>query len=180
VYEQEPQHLTLAIAVLLGWIATNALQGARPLRFWLMPALGSWLTIALVPAALPNSIVFNKTPDQFVVRHFDELDAATHLLSNDLGAAAALSWRLKRNDVVFYDTRGELEYGLAYPQPTPREINWKQIQAWMTKARQEGAVAVVMRGNAVDDAYEFSLLPQDGKRYEEGNLTIMIFDRTPS
>jgi 4-amino-4-deoxy-L-arabinose transferase len=180
VYEQEPQHLTLAIVVLLGWIATNALQGLRPLRFWLMPALGSWLTIALIPAALPNSIVFNKTPDQFVVRHFDELDAATHLLSNDLGAAAALSWRLKRNDVVFYDTRGELEYGLAYPQTTPREINWKQIQAWMTKARQEGAVAVVMRGNAVDDAYEFSLLPQDGKRYEEGNLTIMIFDRTPS
>lgn len=180
VYQQEPQHLTLAIVVLLGWIATNALQGARPLRFWLMPALGSWLTIALIPAALPNSIVFNKTPDQFVVRHFDELDAATHLLSNDLGAAAALSWRLKRNDVVFYDTRGELEYGLAYPQQTPREIDWKQVQAWMTKARQEGSVAVVMRGNAVDDAYEFSLLPQDGKRYEEGNLTIMIFDRTPS
>jgi 4-amino-4-deoxy-L-arabinose transferase len=180
VYVQEPEHLTLAIVVLLGWIVTNALQGVRPLRFWLMPALGSWLTIALIPAALPNSLVFNKTPDQFVARHFAELDAANHLLSNDLGAAAALSWRLKRNDVVFYDTRGELEYGLAYPQPTPREIDWKQIQAWMTKARQEGAVAVVMRGNAVDDAYEFSLLPQDGKRYEEGNLTIMIFDRTPS
>jgi 4-amino-4-deoxy-L-arabinose transferase len=180
VYDQEPQHLTLAIVVLLGWIATNALQGLRPLRFWLMPALGSWLTIALIPAALPNSIVFNKTPDQFVMRHVDELAAATHLLSNDLGAAAALSWRLKRNDVVFYDTRGELEYGLAYPQPKPREIDWKQVQAWMTKARQQGPVAVVMRGNAVDDAYEFSLLPQDGKRYEEGNLTIMIFDRTPS
>ena len=180
VYAQEPQHLTLAVVVLLGWIVTNALQGLRPLRFWLMPALGSWLTIALIPAALPNSIVFNKTPDQFVMRHVDELAAATHLLSNDLGAAAALSWRLKRNDVVFYDTRGELEYGLAYPQPKPREVDWKQVQAWMTKARQQGPVAVVMRGNVVDDAYEFSLLPQDGKRYEEGNLTIMIFDRTPS
>ncbi|MFK3971275.1 lipid IV(A) 4-amino-4-deoxy-L-arabinosyltransferase [Pseudomonas sp. NPDC087358] len=180
VYHQEPQHLTLAVIVLLGWVAFNALQGLKPLRFWLMPALGSWLAIALVPAALPNSIVFDKTPDQFVLRHLGELGAATHLLSNDLGAAAALSWRLKRNDVVFYDTRGELEYGLGYPQTIPREVDWHQVQAWMTQARREGAVAVVMRGNVVDDAYEFSLLPQDARRYEEGNLTILIFDRTPS
>jgi 4-amino-4-deoxy-L-arabinose transferase len=180
VYHQEPQHLTLAVIVLLGWVAFNALQGIKPLRFWLMPALGSWLAVALVPAALPNSIVFNKTPDQFVLRHLGELGAATHLLSNDLGAAAALSWRLKRNDVVFYDTRGELEYGLGYPQTIPREVDWHQVQAWMTQARREGAVAVVMRGNVVDDAYEFSLLPQDARRYEEGNLTILIFDRTPS
>ncbi|HXQ99490.1 MAG TPA: 4-amino-4-deoxy-L-arabinose lipid A transferase, partial [Pseudomonas sp.] len=180
VYHQEPQHLTLAVIVLLGWVAFNALQGIKPLRFWLMPALGSWLAIALVPAALPNSIVFNKTPDQFVLRHLAELGAATHLLSNDLGAAAALSWRLKRNDVVFYDTRGELEYGLGYPQTIPREVDWHQVQAWMTQARREGAVAVVMRGNVVDDAYEFSLLPQDATRYEEGNLTILIFDRTSS
>ncbi len=180
IYDQEHLQLLLAIIVLSGWILSNALQAIRPKNLWTMPALGSWLCIALAPAALPGSIVFNKTPDQFVVRHIDELDSATHLLSNDLGAAAALSWRLKRNDVVFYDTRGELEYGLNYPQPKPREVDWKQVQTWMTQARREGPVAVVMRGNIVDDAYEFSLLPEDGKRYEEGNLTILIYDRTPS
>jgi 4-amino-4-deoxy-L-arabinose transferase len=180
VYDQEPQHLTLAIIVLLGWIATNALQGYRPLRFWLMPALGSWLAIALLPSALPDSVVFNKTPDQFVMRHIDELGSSTHLLSNDLGAAAALSWRLKRNDVVLYDTRGELTYGLDYPQPKPRAVDLGQIQSWMALARRDGPVGVVMRGNSADDAAEFGPLPKDGKRYEEGNLTIMIFDRTSS
>lgn len=180
IYDQQPLHLTLAVVVLAGWVLTNALQGVKPLRFWAAPAIGAWLATALIPVALPDSVVFNKTPDQFVARHLDQLAATTHLLSNDLGAAAALSWRLKRNDVVFYDTRGELEYGLNYPQSKPREVDWHQVQAWMTQARREGSVGVLMRGDGKDEQYELSLLPTDGKQYQQGNLLIFIFDRTAS
>jgi 4-amino-4-deoxy-L-arabinose transferase len=180
LYDQQALHLTLAVVILLGWIVANVLQGLKPLRFWAVPAGGAWLGIMLVPLALPDSVVFNKTPDQFVVRHIDELTSANQLLSNDLGAAAALSWRLKRKDVVLYDTQGELKYGLNYPQATTRAVDWNQVQAWMTQARREGSVAVLMRGDEADNAHEFSLLPADGKRYEEGNLTLLIFDRTPS
>jgi len=180
LYDQQPLHLTLAVLILVGWILANALQGLKPLRFWALPAAGAWLGIVLIPIALPDSVVFNKTPDQFVVRHIDELTSANQLLSNDLGAAAALSWRLKRKDVVLYDTQGELKYGLNYPQASTRAVDWNQVQAWMTQARREGSVAVLMRGDEADNAHEFSLLPADGKRYEEGNLTLLIFDRTPS
>lgn len=178
VYAQQPQQLALALIVLLGWALANALQGIRPLRFWALPALGAWFSIALLPMALPNSVVFSKTPDPFIVRHQDALGATTHLLSNDLGLAAALSWRLKRNDVVFYDTRNELEYGLGYPQPTPREVDWHQVKGWMAEARRQGSVGVVMRGDGKDEQYELSLLPSDAKQYREGNLLILIFDRT--
>lgn len=180
LFAQQPLNLTLAIVILSGWTLSNLLQGVRPLRFWAAPAIGAWLAIALAPLALPDNVVFNKTPDQFVIQHLDELSAATHLLSNDLGAAAALSWRLKRNDVVFYDTRGELEYGLGYPQDVPREVDWQQVQAWMTQARREGSVGVVMRGDGKDQQYELSLLPADGKRYQQGSLVILIFDRSAS
>lgn len=104
VYENEPTHLSLAVILLLGWTLANALQGLRPLTFWAMPALGSWLLIALLPAALPNEVVNNKTPDPFVVRHQAELADCAHLLSNDLGAASALAWRLKRPDVALFNT----------------------------------------------------------------------------
>ncbi|TDV72479.1 lipid IV(A) 4-amino-4-deoxy-L-arabinosyltransferase [Pseudomonas sp. LP_7_YM] len=178
VYEQEPQHLTLAISVLLAWVLVNALQSLRPLRWWWLPAPGAWLSIALIPMALPNSVIFSKTPDQFIACHQDELAASQHLLSNDLGVAAALSWRLKRNDVVFYDTRNELEYGLGYPQPTVREVDWNQVRGWMADARRQGPVGVVMRGGGKDEQYELSLLPKDGKQYQQGNLLILIFGRT--
>ncbi len=35
-------------------------------------------------------------PDQFVLEHLDELQQTNALLSNELGSASALAWRLKR------------------------------------------------------------------------------------
>lgn len=85
VYDHEPIHLLLAIGVLTVWMLTNVLQALRPLSAWAMPAAGSLLLVALLPAALPYTLVYDKTPDQFVARHFSELAASRSLLSNDLG-----------------------------------------------------------------------------------------------
>lgn len=180
VYENEPTHLSLAVILLLGWTLANALQGLRPLTFWAMPALGSWLLIALLPAALPNEVVNNKTPDPFVVRHQAELADCTHLLSNDLGAASALAWRLKRSDVALFNTWGELEYGLGYPDVQGREVRLHDIDAWMKNARSEGRVGVIMRGKSDEELQELESLPKDGQRYDEGNLAILIYEKSAS
>lgn len=180
VYENEPTHLSLAVILLLGWTLANALQGLRPLTFWAMPALGSWLLIALLPAALPNEVVNNKTPDPFVVSHQAELADCAHLLSNDLGAASALAWRLKRPDVALLNTWGELEYGLGYPDVQGREVRLHDIDAWMKNARSEGRVGVIMRGKSDEELQELERLPKDGQRYDEGNLAILIYEKSAS
>lgn len=180
VYENEPTHLSLAVILLLGWTLANALQGLRPLTFWAMPALGSWLLIALLPAALPNEVVNNKTPDPFVVSHQAELAHCEHLLSNDLGAASALAWRLKRPDVALFNTWGELEYGLGYPDVQGREVRLHDIDAWMKNARSEGRVGVIMRGKSDEELQELESLPKDGQRYDEGNLAILIYEKSAS
>jgi len=120
-------------------------------------------------------MVFNKTPDMFIARHTQELAQTRHLLSNDLGAASALAWRVQRPEVALYNTIGELKYGLSYPEAAAREVGLEDIQQWMTQARSEGSVGVVMRVKSEDELHEIALLPQDGKRYEEGNLVILIF-----
>jgi 4-amino-4-deoxy-L-arabinose transferase len=178
VYDHEPVSLLLAIIVLGGWCASNALQGIRPLKYWAAPALGSWLLVALLPAALPYDVVHNKTPDQFVLAHQAQLAASTHLLSNDLGAASALAWRLNRTDVSFFNTWNELDYGLAYSDATGREVTLKRINTWMTKARSEGQVGVVMRGRTDEELRELELLPKDAERYDEGNLIILIYGKS--
>jgi len=178
VYDHEPVSLLLAIIVLGGWCASNALQGIRPMKYWAAPAMGSWLLVALLPAALPYDVVHNKTPDQFVLAHQAQLAASTHLLSNDLGAASALAWRLNRTDVSFFNTWNELDYGLAYPDATGREVTLKRINTWMTKARSEGQVGVVMRGRTDEELRELELLPKDAERYDEGNLIILIYGKS--
>ena len=172
---QETLGLVLVFACLFGWIIVNLLQAARPLKLWAAPALGSWLLVALAPAALPHSVVYNKTPDQFIIDHLPDLQPTSALLSNDLGAASALAWRLQRADITLYNTVGEVKYGLAYPDAAQRKVDMTQVQQWMSEARQRGAVGVVMRVKGDDEIAEVNLLPQDGKRFEQGNLVILVF-----
>ena len=174
LYDHELHNLVLVFIGLIGWIMANLLQAFRPLQCWGAPAFGSLLLIGLLPAGLPNSVVANKTPDQFILDHAQELGQSARLLSNDLGAASALAWRLKRPDVSFYNTVGELKYGLAYPDSLKQRVDPDQIQQWMREARQQGSVGVVMRVKGDEELQELEQLPKEGKRYEQGNLVILI------
>lgn len=175
LFVDEMQHVVLVFIVLIGWILSNLLQLMRPLQCWAAPAVGSLLLMAVLPAGLPNSVVYNKMPDQFITDHATELGQTSTLMSNDLGAASALAWRLQRPEVTLYNSVGELKYGLAYPEARTRRINTKQVQQWMVQAREKGSVGVVMRVKGDDELHEVDLLPKDATRYEQGNMVILIF-----
>ena len=171
--------LSLVFIMLMGWIIANLLAASRPLALWAAPALGTLLLVALLPPGMPASVVHNKMPDQFINQHLEQLRQTSTLLSNDLGAAAALAWRLQRPDVALYNTAGELRYGLDYPDSSPRKIDLDQIQPWMSQALKRGSVGVVMRVNDVQEIQEVERLPLGGKRYEQGNMVILIFPQSP-
>ncbi|WP_192551790.1 lipid IV(A) 4-amino-4-deoxy-L-arabinosyltransferase [Pseudomonas sp. IzPS59] len=180
VYDHELHSMVLVFIALIGWIIANLAQAFLPLQCWAAPALGSLLLIGVLPAALPKSVVANKTPDQFILHHLDELSGTTHLLSNDLGAASALAWRLKQPKVALYNTVGELKYGLSYPEGTEQRITTDEVQQWVRDARRTGSVGVVMRVKGDDELHEVDLLPKDGTRYEQGNLVIIVLPKDPS
>lgn len=178
VYVDEMHSLVLVFIVIMGWILSNLLLVVRPLSAWAAPAIGSWLLIAILPAALPHSVVYNKMPDQFVLQHIDELSQTKSLLSNDLGAASAVAWRLQRPEVALYNTIGEVKYGLDYPDAAARRVDTEHVQQWMSEARKTGPVGVVMRVKGDDEVHELDLLPKDGKRYEQGNMVILIIPQS--
>ncbi|EJM85342.1 lipid IV(A) 4-amino-4-deoxy-L-arabinosyltransferase [Pseudomonas sp. GM60] len=180
LYDHELHNLVLVFIGLIGWIIANLLQAFRPLQCWAAPAFGSLLLVGVLPAAIPESVVANKMPDQFVLEHARELGETVSLLSNDLGAASALAWRLKRPDVALYNTIGELKYGLAYPDGVSQRVDPDRVQQWMHDARQRGSVGVLMRVKGEDELHEIDRLPKDGKRYEQGNLVILIFPQGAS
>ncbi|NNB57178.1 lipid IV(A) 4-amino-4-deoxy-L-arabinosyltransferase [Pseudomonas fragi] len=169
--------LSLAYIVLLGWLLSNALQALRPLLLWAAPAVGMGVLVALLPAAMPGVIVNSKMPDQFITEHVQELSETNTLLSNDLGAASALSWRLGRPEITLYNTTGELKYGLGYADSAGRQVDMDNIDRWMKEARLRGSVGVVMRVHSALETHEVELLPQGGKRYERGDLAIFIFPK---
>lgn len=178
VYVDEMNNLVLVFIVILAWVLANLMQVVRPLSTWAAPAIGSLLLVAILPAALPHSVVYSKTPDQFVLEHLKELSQTKHLLSNDLGAASALAWRLQRPDVALYNTIGEVKYGLQYPDAATRRVDVDQVQQWMSEARKIGPVGVVMRVKGEDEVREAELLPKEGKRYERGSIIILIIPQS--
>ena len=171
--------LSLAFIVLLFWILANLLQAVRPLTLWAMPALGIGLLVALLPAGMPEMITDTEMPDQFVLEHMDELQQTHALISNELGSASALSWRLRRPEVAFYDTEGELRYGLKYADSIHRKVDLDSVQAWLADARQQGSVGVLMRVRSTSEHREEGQLPPGGKRYRKGALLLIIYPKLP-
>ena len=177
-YDNEPLHMTLLVIVLLTWIVAGAVQLWRPLSLWAAPALSMGALVLLLPAAMPSSVVHNKMPDQFMLEHIEELTPATSLLSNDLGAASALAWRLRRPDVTLYNTQGEVKYGLTYDDAQGKSIGLAEVGPWLSAARLKGPVGVVMRVKNSDESHEMDMLPNDAKRYDEANMVILIFPQS--
>ncbi|PPA02098.1 4-amino-4-deoxy-L-arabinose lipid A transferase, partial [Pseudomonas sp. MWU12-2312b] len=98
--------------------------------------------------------------------------------SNDLGAASALSWLVKRPQVDLYNVIGELKYGLSDPAMASRKVTMDNVGQWMTEARKKGSVGVVMRVKSVDEIQEVEALPVDGQRFQRGELEILIFPQS--
>jgi 4-amino-4-deoxy-L-arabinose transferase len=171
--------LSLAFIVLLAWILANLLQALRPLTLWAMPVLGIGLLVALLPAGMPAMITDTEMPDQFVLEHLDELQQTHALISNELGSASALSWRLGRPEVAFYDTEGELRYGLQYADSVHRKVDLDSVQSWLAQARQQGSVGVLMRVRSTSEHREEGQLPPGGKRYRKGALLLIIYPQLP-
>ncbi|ARB30223.1 lipid IV(A) 4-amino-4-deoxy-L-arabinosyltransferase [Pseudomonas tolaasii] len=171
--------LSLSFIVLLGWILANVLQVSRPLTLWAMPALAIGLLVALLPAGMPEEITDTEMPDQFVLEHLDELQQTHALISNELGTASALSWRLRRPQVAFYDTEGELRYGLKYEDSAHRKVSLENIQPWLSEARKEGSVGVLMRVRSTSEHREEGQLPAGGKRYRKGPMLMIIYPQLP-
>ena len=171
--------LSLAFIVLLVWVLANLLQALRPLTLWAMPALGIGLLVVLLPSGMPAQVADNEMPDQFVLEHLDELQQTQALLSNELGSASALSWRLQRPDVTLYDTEGELRYGLQYAGSVHRKVELDQVQEWLSEARKRGSVGVLLRVNSTSEMREAGQLPPGGERHAKGYLQLIIYPQLP-
>lgn len=76
--------------------------------------------------------------------------------------------------MALYNTIDELKYGLAYPDGVSQRVDPDRVQQWMHDARQQGSVGVVMRVKGEEELRELEQLPKEGKRYEQGNLVILI------
>ncbi|WP_455926460.1 lipid IV(A) 4-amino-4-deoxy-L-arabinosyltransferase [Pseudomonas putida] len=180
LYIDEPLHLALISLALSTFVAANALAAARPLRFYLAPALAMLVLVAALPAAVPNSITDSETPDTFTAQHLQALRQADTLVSNELGAASGMAWHTGRAHVVLYNVIGEAEYGLGYPDAQGRALDMNTINPWLARQRAQGSVAMLLRVRSETERRELAILPSDYTRYDRGEMTLLFYPATPT
>jgi len=172
------------------WSASEPLKPVIALTAfasWLLFALLSlkfsavrWQLIACCPLGLalalgniiPTAVLLSKTPQYFLQEHSDTLLPSQFILSNDVGIAAGIAWQFKRSDVLMINNRGELAYGLDYPDAQGQFISLTDFPAWLATHRMKGTVSLLLK---VDNQQLVRALPAADNVLTQGRMVLMQY-----
>lgn len=159
----------------IGWAVFGFWSWRKPLQRWYYSA-GCLVVVALlVGYSIPQRIIDGKNPQAFIRDNLPLLQQSRYLLSDSVGTAAGMAWELKRSDVFMYTDKGELRYGLSYPDSASHYISAEQFPQWLAQARQQGNVAILLH----DEFIEPLVLVKPDKLIQRHKLAILWYKQTP-
>ncbi|WP_313382551.1 lipid IV(A) 4-amino-4-deoxy-L-arabinosyltransferase [Pantoea sp.] len=158
---------------LAGWLSLRP-GGSR----WQRAALCPLALALLVGFAIPQKVRDAKQPLNFVSAVRERLAGSRYLLADNPGVASAIAWSLRRSDITLYDAKGEVQYGLSYPDAQARYVDGAAFADWLRAHRRQGRVSVVMMLNSDENAPD-AHLPTPDDRYQQGRLVYYGYDATP-
>ena len=160
----------LAIACgALAWFAFS-----RPAKYWLLAAVYSLLLFGGDVFLLPDTIKQSNQPQIFIREHLPQLQNSRYILANDVGVSTGLAWELRRSDILLYEKRGELKYGIERAQGSKPLIPAAEFAAWLDQARPGGQCAVVIRSHQ-DTEHWLTVLPPPDAVHRTGRHILIIY-----
>ncbi|WLI78021.1 lipid IV(A) 4-amino-4-deoxy-L-arabinosyltransferase [Kosakonia sp. H02] len=133
------------------------------------------LTLALVVGmAIPDKVMDSKQPQFLINFVYDALAPSRYVLADNPGVAAGLAWELKRPDIILFGARGELAYGLAYPQGQGRFVAKDDFNDWLAAHRQQGVVSLVLHQSKPDDFIRMPI-PKPDNVYVQGRMVLIQY-----
>lgn len=133
------------------------------------------LGIALMfGAVVPDKVMDSKQPQFLTNFVYESLVPSRYVLTNSVGVAAGLGWELKRSDIILFGSRGELAYGLAYPDGQGRFVRETDFSDWLAQRRQQGIVSLILHQDKPDDFTRLAL-PAPDNIYEQGRMVLIQY-----
>ncbi len=129
-------------------ICVTARRSSVPAAKLVAFALAPVLLFAVMPLAIPDSAMSARSASPFLASHRQDVPDDAVLFA-DASRVAAVCWFYKRNDVVLLGSRGELDYGLGYPDAAGRFVDVRDLQTLIGQ-KSERPIALV----TVRDTYE--------------------------
>lgn len=177
VFEPNERYKVLiGIVCFAAWALAGALSLTSPRRWYWSAACPLVLSL-LVGQAIPQKVIDSKQPQQFIQQNFAALQQSRYVLSDDVGIAAGLGWELQRSNIMMFDEKGELEYGLNYPDSKGHYVNAHDFPEWLVNARQQGNVAMMLKLDS--DEQNIAHLPTPDSIVKSNRFVILVYKKQP-
>ncbi|WP_054634008.1 lipid IV(A) 4-amino-4-deoxy-L-arabinosyltransferase [Pantoea stewartii] len=166
--------LIMAVIAFAGWAVAGAFSLKSPQRNWLAAALCPLALALCVGSAIPESVENTKQPQVFIRSIENSLANSRYILSDNSGVSSAIAWTLKRSDIIAYSEKGELQYGLSYPDAQSAYVSSEDFPQWLQAHRKQGNVSLIMmleRGEATPTD-----LPPADAVYRNGRMLLLQYN----
>ncbi|NCC50070.1 MAG: phospholipid carrier-dependent glycosyltransferase [Spartobacteria bacterium] len=133
--------LTLALA---GWgvAAVYAIRAQKPLKKILLYSIGPAVFTLCVPFGLPDELYVTRSADPFLNQYADNVPAESIMVS-DANRVHAACWFFKRNDIYLLGDKGEMRYGLRYPDSQHRILQVPDLVQMVEEHRGKRPVTIM-------------------------------------
>lgn len=124
-------------------------------------------------AIIPNLSTNSKMPANFIDEIKPFVTEQTILVADYPTTMSTLNWYLKRDDVYLVNSKGEVQYGMSYPDATDRFIRLQNLSKFIQTKQQESDILIFTR----DLKLTTSELPQNAQSFELGRFRALYFEK---
>jgi len=150
--------------------------------FTLRPGGQRWASAAFCPlgiallagVVIPDRVMDSKQPQFMVDFVYESLAPSRYVLTDNVGVGAGLAWELERSDIILLGSRGELAYGLNWPDARDRHVSQEDFSDWLATRRQQGTVSLVLHQSRPDDYIRLSM-PKPDHVYVQGRMVLLQY-----
>jgi 4-amino-4-deoxy-L-arabinose transferase len=163
------------LALLLGTAAALAAIFAKRFDIKLAASIASIIPLLLVYSfVIPNKTLQLKTPGLPIMQFRDQVNEDTILIS-DASMVHALAWYLKRDD-IYLIRRGELRYGLEYPDARQRYLDKDRFKSLLEESSPSRSILIVCKNKCFE--HLTAMLPPTFKNTSWGSFTFWFAPAT--
>lgn len=130
----------------------------------------------LIGFAIPNKVESKNTPENVLSYYSEQLKNTPYILTDEVGIGTSLAWVLKRTDIRLTETKGELAYGLEYPDVKNKYYSLTQLISLIEQNQYQGVAIVLVRPERKEILSLLQNLKIKPIVEKQGDLTFIFFN----
>ncbi|HHA2288164.1 TPA: lipid IV(A) 4-amino-4-deoxy-L-arabinosyltransferase [Enterobacter asburiae] len=127
---------------------------------------------------MPHGIIYAKQPQPFIENIRPLLEKSEYILVQNTGFASAVAWSMKRSDIIIFEDKGELEYGLSFSDAEERFVSANNFSEWLSNKRIDSDVSLLLYVSE-DTADNMNTIPAADSIWRQGKFMLLHYIREP-